>query len=106
MLNELRDIVQGKPGSEITEIAGRYLEGTPLRSGAPAFQPPAQCLIDDLSKGPASALRFRLELGRDVVIEGQRRPHALMLRSRHHDGKAFAPPTRDCPRNPVADFLR
>jgi hypothetical protein len=70
------------------------------------LQPPAQCLIDDLSKGPASALRFRLELGRDVVIEGQRRPHALMLRSRHHDVKAFAPPTRDCPRNPDADFLR
>ncbi len=27
MLDELRDIVQGKSGFEITEIAGRYLEG-------------------------------------------------------------------------------
>jgi hypothetical protein len=94
MLDELRDIVQRKPRSEITEIAGRYLEGTPLRGGAPAFQPPSQCLIDDLSKGPASALRFRLELGRHVVIEGQRRPHALMLGLRHYDVKAFAPPLR------------
>jgi hypothetical protein len=42
MFDELRDIVQGKPRCEITEIAGRYLEGTPLRGGAPAFQPPAQ----------------------------------------------------------------
>jgi hypothetical protein len=32
-------------------------------------------------KGPAGALRFRLELGRHVVIEGQRRSHALMLLS-------------------------
>jgi hypothetical protein len=41
MLDELRDIVQGKPRSEITEIAGRYLEGTPLRGGAPAPAPGA-----------------------------------------------------------------
>jgi hypothetical protein len=37
-------------------------------------------------------LRFRLELGRHVVIQGQRRPHALMLQSRHHDVEGFAPP--------------
>jgi hypothetical protein len=32
-------------------------------------------------------LRFRLELGRYVIIEGQGRPHALMLSARHHDVK-------------------
>jgi hypothetical protein len=41
MLDELGDIVQGKPRFEITEIAGRYLEGVPLGGGAPAFQPPS-----------------------------------------------------------------
>jgi hypothetical protein len=65
MLDELRDIVEGKPRFEITEVAGRYLEGPPPGGGAPAFQPPAQHPVDDLAAG---ALRFRLELGRYVVI--------------------------------------
>jgi hypothetical protein len=91
LLDELRDIVQGKPRFEITEIAGVYLEGPPLGGGAPAFQPPAQRLVDDLAKGPARALRFRLELGRHVVIQGQRCPQALMLQSRHHDVKDSHP---------------
>ena len=55
MLDELRDIGQGKPRFEITEIAGRYLEGPPPGGGAPAFQPPAQCLVDDLTERPAGA---------------------------------------------------
>jgi hypothetical protein len=80
VLDELRDIVEGEPRFEITEIAGRYLEGPPLRGGAPPFHPPAQCLVDDHAERPAGALRFRLALGRHVVIQGQRRPHALMLR--------------------------
>src|SRR5207237_1709436 len=71
------------------EIARRYFEGPSLRGGRPAFQPPPQRLVDDLAKRPAGALRFRLELGRHVVIQGQRRPHALMLQSRHHDAKGF-----------------
>lgn len=70
MLDELRDMVQGKPRFEITEIAGRYIEGPPRGGGAPAFQPPAQGLVDDLAERPAGALRFRLELGRHVVIQG------------------------------------
>src|SRR5260370_29892996 len=90
MLDELSDIVQGKPRFEITEIAGRYLEGSPLSGGAPAFQPPAQRLVDDLTERPAGALRFRLELSRHVVIQGHRRPHALIIHSRHHDDKKFA----------------
>jgi hypothetical protein len=32
LIDELRDIVQGKPRFEITEIAGRYLEGPSLGS--------------------------------------------------------------------------
>ena len=31
--------------------------------------------------------RLRLELGRHIVIEGECRSHALLLRSRHHDAK-------------------
>ena len=79
LLDELGDIVEAKPRPQITKIAGRDLEPPPLRGGAPALQPPPQRLVHDLAKGPASALGLRLKLGRDVVIEGQRRPHALML---------------------------
>jgi hypothetical protein len=79
MLDQLRDIVQGKPRFEITEIAGCYHEGLPLGGGAPAFQPSAQHLVDNLAERSASALRLPLELGCHVVIQGQRRPHALML---------------------------
>jgi len=99
MLDEFGDIVQGKPRFEITEIARRYLEGPPLGGGPPAFQPAAQCLVDDLAEGPAGTLRFRPELGRDVVIQGQGCPHALMLGSRHHD-------VNDLPLAPVMRLAR
>ena len=79
MLDELGDIVQREPCLEITEIAGRYLEGPPLGGGAPACQPSAQRLVDDLTERPPGVVRFHLELGRHVVIEGQRRPYDLML---------------------------
>jgi hypothetical protein len=88
--DELRDIVQGKPRFEITEITGRHRERPPLGGGASAFQPPAQRLIDDLAEGAAGAVRFRLELGSDVVIQGQRRPHALMLQDAQRVGEVRA----------------
>jgi hypothetical protein len=78
MLDELRDIVRESPGLRLPRSRAATLKARRC-AVARRLQPPAQCLIDDLSKGPASALRFRLELSRDVVIEGQRRPHALML---------------------------
>ena len=53
-------------------------------SFAPGQSAP-QRLVDDLLEGQAGAALLRLELGRDVVIEGQRRPHILMLCLRHHD---------------------
>jgi hypothetical protein len=53
-LDEFRDIIERKPRLEITEIAGSYLEGLPLGSGAPAFQPAPHSFVDDLAKGPAS----------------------------------------------------
>jgi hypothetical protein len=88
MLDELGDIVQGKPRFEITEITGPHLKGLPLSSGPPVFQPTAQRLVDDLAERPAGALRFRLELGCHIVVEGQCRAHVLKLWLRHHDVKS------------------
>ncbi len=39
LFDELRDIVQGKFGLEITEIADRYLEGLPAGRDAPIARP-------------------------------------------------------------------
>ena len=85
MLDELRDIVQGEARFEITEIACTHLESPPLSSGPPVFEPPAQHIVDDFAERTAGPLRFRLELGGHVVVEGQRRAHVLMLYLRHHD---------------------
>jgi hypothetical protein len=54
MLDELRDIVEGKPRFEIAEVAGRYFEGSRPDGGASAFQPSAQRLVDDLAERPAA----------------------------------------------------
>ena len=85
LLDEPGDIVQGKPWPEIPEIADHYLEGLPLGGGTSAGQPAAQRLIDDLAKRPAGAARLRLEIGGDIVVQGECRSHVLMLRSKHHD---------------------
>ena len=84
-LDELGDIVQRKPRLQIAQIAGSYLEGPPLGGDALARQPSAQRVVDDLAKGSPGTLRFRLELGHDIIVQGKRRPHVLMLGLRHHD---------------------
>lgn len=87
LFDQLRDIVQGKPWPEAPQIAGRYLEDLP-RGDASIRQPTSQRLVDDVSERPAGAARFRLELGSHIVIQGERRSHALMLLTRHHDVNA------------------
>ena len=56
LFDELRDVVQGKPRFEITEIAGPYLESPPWGDDAPAFQPPAQRLVETLAARRDSVL--------------------------------------------------
>ena len=85
ILDELRDTGQRKPP----------FEGPPP-GRAPAFQPPPQRLVGDVAERPVAARRFRLELGRHIIVKGERRPHDLMLRSRHHDAKAFRPTATTC----------
>jgi hypothetical protein len=82
LLDEPRHIVQGKPRPEIPAIAGGDPEGLPFGEGTPAREPAAQRLVDDLAKGC-----FRLELGRHIVIRGERRSHVMMLRHTRHDAK-------------------
>jgi hypothetical protein len=91
LLDEFRDIVQGKPCFEITEVTDRCLEAVPASGDASARQAAAQRLVDDLSERPASAARFRLEVGRYIIVQGEGRAHSLMLYMRHHDVKPYSP---------------
>jgi hypothetical protein len=93
MLDKLRDIVQGSPGLRLPRSRAVTLKARRRAVARRLSSPPAQRLVDDLAERPASALRFRLELGRHV-IEGQRRPHERKLQSRHHDVEGFGPPVR------------
>jgi hypothetical protein len=56
-----------------------------------SFQPAAQRLVDDLAKRPAGASRFRRELGRHIVIQGQCRFSCADATLRHHEVKKYAP---------------
>ena len=79
LLDQLRDVVQGKPRPDVAEIARRYLEGLPRAAGAPVRQPTAQRFVDDIPERPAGAARFRLQLCRNVVVQGESSSHVLML---------------------------
>jgi hypothetical protein len=85
LFDEFSDVVQGKTRFQIAEIADSYCESLPLGRGTPIDEASAHRLIDDLAEGPAGTSRFRPELGRDIVIQRERRPHVLMLVLRHHD---------------------
>lgn len=88
LIDEPGHIIQTQSWPEIAEVARDYSEVPRPGGGAPARQAAAQRLVDDLTEGPAGAARFRLELGRDIVVQGKRRSHVLMLGLRHHDVKA------------------
>ena len=94
LVNELSDVVQGKPWSEGPEIAGRYLESWTRGGNTSIRQPASQRFVDDVSEGPPGAARFRLELYRHIIVQGEGRSHVLMLQPRHHDVNRAAPRVR------------
>lgn len=94
LLDQLGDIVEGQPGLQLAEIARAYPERLTRRRRPSTGQPVTQRFIDDLAERPAGPARLRLQLGRYIIVQGQSRPHALMLGARHHDVKE--PPRRPC----------
>ena len=55
LLDQLGDIVKGKPRLEVAEIAGFYLKFLAHATGYPVRQPTPQRLIDDITERPARA---------------------------------------------------
>jgi hypothetical protein len=85
LFDQLCDIVQSKPWSQVPEIADARLESLPGRGDASIRQAASQGFVDNVAEGPPSAARFRLELGRHIVVQGESGSHILMLQARHHD---------------------
>jgi hypothetical protein len=79
LLNQFRDVIEGKPRPEISEIVYRYLESLPRAAAVPVRQPAAQRFVDDIAERPAGAARFRLQLCRHVVLQRKSGSHVLML---------------------------
>ena len=80
LLDEIRDAVQTESGPELAEVAGlhfeRFVRGGSWRPGKTA----PEGLVDDGPEGPAGSPRQRRQLGRQILVEGDGRAHALMLR--------------------------
>lgn len=87
LLQQLGDVVQAQARSKLPEVPSHHFEGHTAGRGPSGGEPAPERVVDDLAKGPSGAPRFRLELGRDVVVQRQRGTHILMLSQRHHDVK-------------------
>jgi hypothetical protein len=79
LLDQFRDVVEGKSRPEISEIVCRYLESLPRAAAVPVRQPAAQRFVDYLAERPAGTARFRLQLCRHIIIQSKSGSHALML---------------------------
>ncbi len=77
LLDQLPNVVEGKPRLQITKVPHRYLELLTRSTGTPARQPEPQHLIHNFSERPVSPVDLRLELGRHIVIQGKRSTHHL-----------------------------
>ena len=49
LLDQFRDIVQGKPRLEVAEMTHRYLEGLPRATSAPLSQPAARVVKETMN---------------------------------------------------------
>ena len=88
LLDQLRDVIEGKSRLEVAEVARDDSEWMLPGRGPPARQAAPKHLIDDLAKGPSRTAGLGLQLGGHVIIQGECRSHIMMLHLEHHDVNA------------------
>lgn len=76
---ELAHVVQIQARPQCSEIACRDPERHSGLRGAGAIESQAQEIVDELREGLSRPARLRLQPGGEVVIEGDRRSHDLIL---------------------------
>ena len=86
LLQELADVVELKAGAQ-AEIPRWDAKRFRRRRLAARGQASTQELVDGFLEGTAGASPLRLELGENVVVEGQGGSHIMMLTACHHDVK-------------------
>lgn len=87
LFEEIADVVVAQAGTE-TERPRAHLERG-RRRRATRVQAETQHAVHDRLEGEAGAPRFGLDPIGNVVFEGQRRSHTMMLCARHHDVKPY-----------------
>lgn len=85
LIEKFPDVVEAESGPEPPEIPNLHLERLARRLCRRLDQPAPERVVDDGAEGPSRSLGQGLELGRHVVVEGNRRAHTLMLCMKHHD---------------------
>lgn len=89
LLDQISDVVERQTRAQAAQIMRCNAERMPMRSGTLADKAAPQRFVDHLTKRFGRTAHFRLELRRNVLIERQCRPHALMLLAKHHDVNRF-----------------
>ena len=80
LLEERANVVEIEPRPK-SQVAHIPLHGS-AGGGGRAGEPATQRVVDDVAKRSARLPRQPLELGSDILIEGQRRAHIMMLVTR------------------------
>ena len=85
LLQQVADVVEGQAGTELAEIARDDVKRLTHAGRRARYEASTQGLVHNRAKRTSRSTGFGHELRRDVLIECQRSPHALMLMPRHHD---------------------
>ena len=89
LFEQLGDAVQRQAGAKLAQVASLHLEGFSRWSDPPALQAMPQDVVHRISEGPARSPCLGLQLGGDVLVQGESGSHAAMLGSRHVDVKRW-----------------
>ena len=87
-LEEIANVVEVQTGPEFAEVSGLHGEAAAHRRRARRRKTAAKRLIHGLAERTVRLPRFRPQLRRHIVVEGEGRAHIMMLMTRHHDVNA------------------
>lgn len=85
LLDQLERIVERQSGAKAPEMMRNHSELRTFAGDTWRRKTPAKGFVRNLAKGPARSPHFGLQFRGDVLVEGKRRSHALMLARKHHD---------------------
>ena len=85
LIEQLSDVVHVQPGPPLPEVPGLDFEGSMRPRVRRTSQPTTKGLVDHFAERSARPAGEGFKLRGDILVEGQRRSHTLMLSQKHHD---------------------